>query len=307
MGIIIGIVAVAVILIGVLAWFYCRRRRMRAATMAGNSTDTDSKGIERSDETKDSGIDSGKDHGSLGAMEEGNMSEAFSAPKCIVPPAVISTMPIKDDHSSVADKEEYPRPTPSRKPSARDKKKAIEEWNMMKKQGSNRSLESFVSGQSSVDDDERPRRRSSRTRSASKERSSSRERLDTGLSGQNLPKKISSRDLSRLLKENTENAEKLRDVEAERNVVEEQLYKAEDEAEKLRIEKEETLRRLEELEAQNKLLKRELKSGGSTHSRSRSKSRERSSKRKSSSRSRERRPRSRSTSRRSKSKERSSS
>ncbi|KAL3941619.1 MAG: hypothetical protein SGARI_000539, partial [Bacillariaceae sp.] len=270
MGIIIGVVAAVVVLGGGLAWWFCRRRRMRAAAMTGDDLDASSKDIRESDKTKESGEDSGKDHRTLDDMEEGHLSDS-SEDKSAPPPAVISTMPIKgDDASSVNDMSEFSRPKPKREPSARDKKKAIEQWHSMKKQGSNRSLEEVLSEQGSGDEDERPKRRSSKTRSSSRDRSSSRERLDRSSSGRNLPKKISSRDLNNILKENVENSEKLKDVEAERDEVEKQLYKAEDEAEKLRIEQEETLRRLAELEAQNKVLKKEV--------RSRSKSRDRDSK-----------------------------
>ena len=279
MAIIIGIVAAVVVLGGGLAFWYCRRRRrLRAAAMAGDGMDASSKDIRESDKTKEnSHEDSGKDdHRTLDDMEEGNLSDS-SEEKSAPPPSVIKTMPIKDDASSVNDMSEVSRPKPSRQPSARDKKKAIEQWNSMKKQGSNRSLESFVSGQGSDDEEDRPKRRSSKTRS------SSRERLDRSSSGRHLPKKISSRDLNNILNENVENAEKLKDIEAERDEVEQQLYKAEDEADKLRIEQEETLRRLAELEAENKELKREAR-------RSRSKSREREA---TSSKSSERRSRSR--------------
>ncbi|KAL3915366.1 MAG: hypothetical protein SGILL_005693 [Bacillariaceae sp.] len=306
--------AVGVVVVALLTWCYCRRRRNRAAAAAG---DVASRGLKGNGEEtiKDSKTNSDRDQGALDDMEEGRLTSdeddsSSHDPKSSAPPAVVNTKPLKDDEISEVDHHDHEGdrvPSKASMSSARHKKKAIEEWHKQKKAGSNRSLDSFVSGEGSDDEGDAPRRTSSRNRSRDREsRSSDREPLESGVPRKKLPKKISSRDLSRILQENTDNAEKLREVENEREEVEEQLYRKDREAEKLRRSQEEVQRKLDELEAENRALKKELKGSGSSSHR-RSHSRESSSERRSSrdERRSERRSRSRSSSKRS-SKDRSS-
>ena len=309
MGIIIGAVAAVVVIGGGLAFWCLRRRRAaRAAAAGGTGSNKDDK--KKSDSKTDSKTDSNKDNRTIEDMEEGvfsdssedNKSQDTPAKDRGIVPSTIMSRPLNDDNSVDDSVLEERRPKPSKRVStrARDKKKAIEEWNKMKKQGSNRSLESFVSGESSAvggndsDEESLPDRRPSRRSSRDMPRSSSFSKLAPVDSKKKLPRKISSRDLSNLLKENEENAKKLEEVEQEVEAMDDKLYKADKDREKLRREREYMERRLAELEAQNKSLRKELGKDGddrSDHrrsSKSRSKSgerrssRERSSERKSS-------------------------
>jgi hypothetical protein len=295
-----AITAVAVIFVLGVTWWFCRRRRMRAAAAVDgvNKADEKQRGLATLSE------DSHKEMGTLDDMEEGHSlgSSGNQTPPNPIPTDIVHSQLINDNSVRSEQEEERPKPRKEASSRARDKKKAIEEWNKMKKAGSNRSLESFVSKDDRSENDEESLPEKKRSSKISKEGDNDlRDRDSNSQDKAKLPKKISSRDLGRIIKENAENANMVRELEQEMLEMEDRLYSADREAEKLRNERDEVQRRLEEIEAQNKALRREARSSsGSEHHRARSKSRGESRERRSRDRSGERK----SSSKHGKSKER---
>mmetsp|Transcript_25130 Transcript_25130/g.44012 ORF Transcript_25130/g.44012 Transcript_25130/m.44012 type:complete len:499 (+) Transcript_25130:44-1540(+) len=298
-GIVAGIAVVAIVAAG-LAWFFCRRRRMRAAAAKsdddmgshkdavedaplndleeGVNTSISNDSDERSDKHKRyKERKSRHNHEDSKGKETTNIEDPT--------PAMITSAQIDDEEKD--DRHDLSKQVSS---TARHKKHAIEQWHKSKKAGSNRSLESFMSGEdagmtdedlasdeeSSVGERKKPSRISSKKNLRDEDRDGSRSEKTK------LPKKISSRDLSRIMKDSAESTKRVTQLEDEKARVEDRLARADREAEALRREREENQRLIEELSAQNKLLKKELKSGSEDRSLSSSKHRSSSRERKSS-------------------------
>lgn len=131
---------------------------------------------------------------------------------------------------------------------AREKKHAIEEWQQAKRRGSKQDLKDFEENRSA-----HSTRSSSRVKSSKSIKSAS----------DHKPKRISSRDLSQIIKERSEKALRVNELEDEKAEMEDSLAKAKREAESLRHERELAARRIAELEAQNRKLKADMRASGS--------------------------------------------